>query len=230
VTLGDADFRKSLMKMIYRKFPKTASLSATCHPALPAVGVKISAKDATSEINLTKHFVAQEGSQRERAYAKRIFRKNYLKGVRLRQRSAQSHQKGAASAPTRRVLRRAHHPAHRTLTLPKILIKTIPLWTGSVGLWRGSASKTQSRATSHHTRRRGPTDMGHLMDYCKFLQTQDEAIEHCRLVNRGLSPTDPDCCAVVAGPGDNFAVVDLETAKDLLDEGNNGVTCLIVTG
>jgi hypothetical protein len=138
--------------------------------------------------------------------------------------------KGAASARTRRVLRRAHHPAHRTLTLPKILIKTIPLWTGSVGLWRGSASKTQSRATSHHTRRRGPTDMGHLMDYCKFLQTQDEAIEHCRLVNRGLSPTDPDCCAVVAGPGDNFAVVDLETAKDLLDEGNNGVTCLIVTG
>jgi hypothetical protein len=67
------------------------------------------------------------------------------------------------------------------------------------------------------------------MDYCKFLQTQDEAIEHCRLVNRGLSPTDPDCCAVVAGPGDNFAVVDLETAKDLLDEGNSGLTCLIVT-
>ena len=81
----------------------------------------------------------------------------------------------------------------------------------------------------HHTRRRGRTDMGHLMDYCKFLQTQDEAIEHCRLVNRGLSPTDPDCCAVVAGPKDNFAVVDLETAKDLLDEGNSGLTCLIVT-
>jgi hypothetical protein len=31
VTLGDADFRKSLMKMIYRKFPKTASLPVTCH-------------------------------------------------------------------------------------------------------------------------------------------------------------------------------------------------------
>jgi hypothetical protein len=72
--------------------------------------------------------------------------------------------------------------------------------------------------------------MGHLMDYCKFLQTQDEAIEHCRLVNRGLSPTDPGCCAVVAGPKDNFAVVDLETAKDLLDEGSSGLTCLIVTG
>ena len=73
--------------------------------------------------------------------------------------------------------------------------------------------------------------MGHLMDYCKFLQTQDEAIEHCRLVNRGLSPTDPGCCAVVAGPEDNFAVVDLETAKDLLSFGEaDSLTCLIVTG
>jgi hypothetical protein len=69
------------MKMIYRKLPKTALLPVTCHPASPAVGGKISAKDATSEINLTKHFVAREGSQRERAYAKRIFRKNYLNGV-----------------------------------------------------------------------------------------------------------------------------------------------------
>jgi hypothetical protein len=30
VTLGDGVFRKSPMKMIYRKFPKTASLSVTC--------------------------------------------------------------------------------------------------------------------------------------------------------------------------------------------------------
>jgi hypothetical protein len=29
--LGDANFRKSPMKMIYRKFPKTASLPVTCH-------------------------------------------------------------------------------------------------------------------------------------------------------------------------------------------------------
>jgi len=29
VTLGDANFRKSLMKMIYRKLPKTASLPVT---------------------------------------------------------------------------------------------------------------------------------------------------------------------------------------------------------
>ena len=31
MTLGDADFRKSPMKMIYRKFPKTASLPVTGH-------------------------------------------------------------------------------------------------------------------------------------------------------------------------------------------------------
>jgi hypothetical protein len=37
VTLGDADFRKSLMKMINRKFPKTASLPVTCHPGSVAL-------------------------------------------------------------------------------------------------------------------------------------------------------------------------------------------------
>jgi len=31
MTLGDADFRKFLMKMIYRKFAKTPSLPVTCH-------------------------------------------------------------------------------------------------------------------------------------------------------------------------------------------------------
>ena len=30
MTLGDADFIKSPMKMIYREFPKTASLPVTC--------------------------------------------------------------------------------------------------------------------------------------------------------------------------------------------------------
>ena len=30
MTLGDADFRKSRMKVIYRKLSKTASLSVTC--------------------------------------------------------------------------------------------------------------------------------------------------------------------------------------------------------
>jgi len=32
LTLGDADFRKSLMMMIYRKLPKSASLPAACQP------------------------------------------------------------------------------------------------------------------------------------------------------------------------------------------------------
>jgi hypothetical protein len=80
------------------------------------------------------------------------------------------------------------------------------------------------------------------MDYCKFFATEDAAIAHCREVNRGLSPTDPGCCAVVDGPGCSdenhasdctccaYAVVDLETAKDLLDFGEAGSpTCLIVT-
>ena len=68
------------------------------------------------------------------------------------------------------------------------------------------------------------------MDYCEFFETQDEAINHCCEVNRGLSPKDPGCCAVVDGPENNFAVVDLETAKDLLDYGEAGSPpCLIVT-
>jgi len=37
VTLGDADFRKSLMKMVYRKLPKTASLPVTCHRFVPRI-------------------------------------------------------------------------------------------------------------------------------------------------------------------------------------------------
>jgi hypothetical protein len=32
VALGDADFRKFLMKMVYRKLPKTVSVRVTCHP------------------------------------------------------------------------------------------------------------------------------------------------------------------------------------------------------
>jgi hypothetical protein len=73
-----------------------------------------------------------------------------------------------------------------------------------------------------------------MMDYCEFFATENEAIAHCREVNRRLTSKDPGCCAVVHGPGDdngnpNFAVVDLETAKELLDDGESGLTCLIVT-
>ncbi len=81
-----------------------------------------------------------------------------------------------------------------------------------------------------------------LMEYCQFFETQDEAIAHCREVNKGMSSTNPNCCCVIDGPGEtyddegnlvenaNYAVVDLETAKDLLDFGEAGSpTCLIVT-
>jgi hypothetical protein len=69
-----------------------------------------------------------------------------------------------------------------------------------------------------------------LMEYCRFFDTEQGAIAHCREVNRGLTSKDPGCCAVVAGPEDNFAVVDLETARDLLDFGDaRSPTCLIVT-
>lgn len=68
-----------------------------------------------------------------------------------------------------------------------------------------------------------------LMYYCAFFRTEDEAIEHCRNVNRGLGSKDPGCCAVVDGPGEtyddctlvkaNYVVVDLETARDLTNDG-----------
>jgi hypothetical protein len=74
-----------------------------------------------------------------------------------------------------------------------------------------------------------------LMDYCIFFETEDAAIAHCREVNRGLSSKDSGCCAVVYGPGCHsddenhpddctcaaYAVVDLETAKELTDWGDD---------
>jgi hypothetical protein len=81
--------------------------------------------------------------------------------------------------------------------------------------------------------------------YFEFLETQDEAIDHCRKRNRGLNSKDPRCCAVVDGPGCTadpeehhapdctccaYAVVDLETARELLDDGESVLPCLVVTG
>src|SRR5262245_9244312 len=74
--------------------------------------------------------------------------------------------------------------------------------------------------------------------YLEFFDTEDEAIEHCREVNKGLSSQDPNCCAVIPGPGyelddghvlENFAVVDLETAMEILDYPESGIAPLIVT-
>ena len=69
-----------------------------------------------------------------------------------------------------------------------------------------------------------------MMDYCEFFDTEEEAIAACREVNRGLHSKDPACGAVVDGPEENYAVVDLETAKDLLDFGKESpLRRLIVT-
>ena len=69
-----------------------------------------------------------------------------------------------------------------------------------------------------------------MMDYCEFFATEEAAIAAYREVNCGLNSKDPACCAVVDGPEDNYAVVDLETAKDLLDFGEDSLLpCLIVT-
>ena len=69
-----------------------------------------------------------------------------------------------------------------------------------------------------------------MMDYCEFFATEEEAIAACRAVNCGLSSKDPACCVVVDGPEDKYAVVNLATAKDLLDFGEESpLPCLIVT-
>jgi len=69
-----------------------------------------------------------------------------------------------------------------------------------------------------------------MMDYCELFDTEEEGIAAGREVNRGLNSKDPACCAVVDGPEDNYAVVDLENAKDLLDfVKKSPLPCLIVT-
>jgi hypothetical protein len=69
-----------------------------------------------------------------------------------------------------------------------------------------------------------------MMEFCECFATEEEAIAACREVNRGLNSKDPACCVVVDGPEDNYAVVDLATAKDLLDFGaESPLPCLIVT-
>jgi len=68
------------------------------------------------------------------------------------------------------------------------------------------------------------------MDYCEVFDTEEKAIAACREVNRGLSSKDPGCSVVVDGPENNYAVVDWDTAKDLLDYGEESpLPSLIVT-
>jgi hypothetical protein len=68
-----------------------------------------------------------------------------------------------------------------------------------------------------------------LTGYCEFFNTQDDAIDHCRRANAGLKRGDEHCYAVIDGPDDNYAVVDLESAKEILDYPESGLPCLVVT-
>ncbi len=79
--------------------------------------------------------------------------------------------------------------------------------------------------------------------YAAFFFTEDEAIDHCRKINRELKPGDSNCYAVIDGPGCGddedehpqdcqccaYAVVDLETAKEILDYPESGLPCVMVT-
>ena len=65
---------------------------------------------------------------------------------------------------------------------------------------------------------------------CEFFETEDEAMDYCRIANNGLAPNDENCFCVIDGPEDNYAVVDLETAKEILDYPDSGLPCLVVTG
>jgi len=68
-----------------------------------------------------------------------------------------------------------------------------------------------------------------LTGYCAFFETEDEAIDHCRLLNRALAVGDQNPVCVIDGPDDNYAVLDLESAKEILDYPDSKVPCLIVT-
>src|SRR5262245_43099937 len=92
-----------------------------------------------------------------------------------RQRSAQSHQKGAASAPSRGVPASSASSGAPYLDSGKNFDKDHPVMDRLGWPLERFSCENSVAPTSHHTRRRGRTDMGHLMDYCKFLQTQAEA-------------------------------------------------------
>jgi hypothetical protein len=64
------------------------------------------------------------------------------------------------------------------------------------------------------------------LPYVAMFDTQDQAIEHCKAMNRGQ--TEP-MYAVIDGPENNYAVVDLEVAKEILDWPDSGIPWLIAT-
>jgi len=79
------------------------------------------------------------------------------------------------------------------------------------------------------------------MTYFEFFETMDDAIDHCRKRNVGLNSQDPECMSIVDGPGCctdghqpdcpcwDYAVVDLETAKEILGYPDTDLAPLVVT-
>ena len=61
----------------------------------------------------------------------------------------------------------------------------------------------------------------------EFYSTEDQAIARCREINRGLTPDDQSCDVVIEGPDDDYAVLDQETAREILDDSR--IPYLIVT-
>ena len=62
-----------------------------------------------------------------------------------------------------------------------------------------------------------------LTGYCEFFETEDEAINHCLKVNQDAS------LCVIDGPDDNYAVVDIESAEEILEYPDSRIPYLIVT-
>jgi hypothetical protein len=52
----------------------------------------------------------------------------------------------------------------------------------------------------------------------EFFDSEDDAIDCCRSLNADLDSPSSLCHVVIEGPDDNWAVVDLETARGILDE------------
>jgi hypothetical protein len=69
-----------------------------------------------------------------------------------------------------------------------------------------------------------------MMDYCEFFDTEEGSVATAVKLIADYIAKDPACCVIVDDPDDNYALVDLETAKDLLDFGEKSLLpCLIVT-
>ena len=79
MTLGDAVSTKFPMKMFIGSSPKQRRYLSPITRLRPAVGVNIAAKDATNEIDLTKHFVVPRRKPNGAGLRQANFSKKLLK-------------------------------------------------------------------------------------------------------------------------------------------------------